>query len=117
MTVIFKSGSDIPIADTLSRLHPDDGEEKFSFEADIELAVHSSIAALLVSDQKMDDIRRETASNDVMLGLQRFINTGWSQLRRQCPPSMFSFWNHQDELSFCSGVILKGKRIIIPASL
>lgn len=117
MAVRFKPGREIPVADALSRLHPDDGDNRSELEDAIELAVHSLVTSLPVSDQKMAEIREATENDVTMTELRHHIAEGWPEIRRQCPKFLFPFWNHRDELSFCSGVILKGERIVIPETM
>lgn len=46
------------VADALSRLHPDDGDDRSELEDAIEMAVHSLVTSLPVSDQKMVEIKK-----------------------------------------------------------
>ena len=117
MSVHFRPGSEIPVADALSRLHPDDGEGRSELEDQIEYAVHAVVDSLPISDVKMELIRKATAEDVTLIELRRLIDDGFPEKRRNCPKDLFPFWNHRDELSYCDGVILKGERIIIPAAL
>jgi len=61
ITVIYKPGCEIPVADAISRLHPDDGEHRSELQDEIKVAVHAIVSTLLISDQKMAEVRKETA--------------------------------------------------------
>lgn len=43
MSVHFKPGREIPVADALSRLHPEDGQGRSELEDHIEYAVHAVV--------------------------------------------------------------------------
>jgi len=117
ITVIFKPGCEISVADAVSRLHPDDGELRSELQGDIEVAVHAIVSTLPISDQKMAKIRKETAVDVTMIELHRYIADGWPETRRQCPEILHQYWNHRDELSYFSDVIVKGERVVIPESM
>ena len=45
------------------------------------------------------------------------IMSGWPEKRSDCPAYLHAYWNYRDELPVADGLILKGKRIVIPESL
>ena len=69
--------------------------------------VHLVMANLPVSDQKMSDLRENTASNPDMQQLITVIKEGWPDHRTSFPPSVRPFWNYRDELSMMEGLVLK----------
>ena len=114
LTVHYQPGKKIPVADTLSRLHLNEVDETHeAFDAQ----VHLVMANLPVSDQKMSDLRANTASDPDMQQLITVIKEGWPDHRTSCPPSVRPFWNYRDELSVMEGLVFKGERIVIPVAL
>ena len=114
LTVHHKPGKEIPVADTLSRLHlneVDDLQEAFDAQ------VHLVMTNLPVSDQKMLDLQASTASEPDMQHLIAVIKEGWPDHRNSCPSSVKPFWNYGDELSVMQGLVFKGERIVIPMAL
>ena len=114
LTVHHKPRKEIPIADTLSRLHlneVDDTHEVFHAH------VHLVVTNLPVSDQKMSDLQASTASDPDMQQLIAVSKEGWPDHRNSCPPSVKPFWNYRDELSVMEGLVFKGERIVIPVAL
>jgi hypothetical protein len=49
--------------------------------------------------------------------LLNVICIGWPQTRRQTSVGIHEFWNYRDEMSEKDGVVMKGDRIVIPATL
>ena len=117
LTVKFKPGSDIPVADALSRLHPVGNETSSDLQDEIELHVHAIATSLPVSDQKMAAITTETQKDEAMVELKRLILHGWPKEKRQCKAIIEDYWNFRDELSVIGNVIVKGERTVIPKSL
>ncbi|KAL9988764.1 hypothetical protein ACROYT_G003247 [Oculina patagonica] len=114
LTVRHKPGKEIPVADTLSRLHlneVDDTHEAFDAQ------VHLVVTNLPVSDPKMSDLQASTASDPDMQQLISIIKDGWPDHRNSCPPSVKPFWNYRDELSVMEGLVFKEERIVIPVAL
>ena len=114
LTVHHKPGKEIPVADTLSRLHlneVDDLHEAFDAQ------VHLVMTNLPVSDKKLLGLQASTASDPDMQQLIAVIKRGWPDQRISCPPSVRPFWNYRDELSVMEGLLFKGERIIIPLAL
>ena len=114
LTVHQKPGKDIPVADTLSRLHlneVDDLHEAFDAQ------VHLVMTNLPVSDQKMLYLQASTASDPDMQQLIAVIKEGWPDHRNSCPSSVKPFWNYRDELSVMEGLVFKGERTVIPVAL
>ena len=117
LTVKFKPGSDIPVADALSRLHPDSDGNLSELQDEIELHVHAIAISLPVSDQKMAAIAAETQKDETMAELKRLILHGWPKEKRQCKAIVEDYWNFRDELSVVGNIIVKGERIVIPKAL
>ena len=69
------------------------------------------------SPTRIAQIKEETAKDETLLLLRSIITQGWSDTRSACPVHLHAFWNYGDELTVADGVILKGKRILIPKSL
>ena len=112
LTFHLKPGKEIPVAETLSRLHfneVDDIHE--AFDAQVHLVVTN------LPDQKMLDLQASTASDPNVQQLIAVIKEGWPDHRNSCPPSVKPFWNYRDELSVMEGLVFKGERIVIPVAL
>ena len=111
--VIYRPGKEVPVADALSRISPCDGDEI----KDIDVAVHLMDNQLHASPTCLSDIRRETARDSELNAVAEAVLNGWPTQRSDCPSSILPYWNYRDELGLQDGLLLKGSRIVIPATL
>lgn len=117
VSIVFKPGREIPVADALSRLHaPDDGIIT-PLQKEIDVYVHSVMHNLPVRDAKFAAIQKATADDTALNVLMATIVEGWPNSIKQCPQEAIEFWNFREELTVCSGVVMKGDRILIPESM
>ena len=119
INVIFKPGKDIPVTDCLTRnlatnLKPD---KQDNLSTRIDVAIHSLVTSLPISDPKLNEVRTCTANDESMQVLKHFVTTGWPNQRKDCPTIIPNHWNQRDELAYSNGLIFKGDRIVIPPAL
>jgi len=113
--VIYRPGSEIPVADALSRLHLPETDP--DTQHDSEFAVLSFFRSVPIRDNKIQQIIEQTRIDQNLQVLVKTIAEGWPDHRHECNTAMLKFWNYRDELTYMDGVILKGDRIIIPETL
>ena len=109
----YVPGKEIPLADALSRISPCPGD---TIEG-LNVSVHELQLHLNASPTRIDQIKEETAKDEVLPSLRAVITQGWPDTRSKCPPHLHAYWNYRDELTVADGIILKGTRILIPKSL
>ena len=113
LNVRHKPEKEVPVADTLSRLHlkdTDDTHEAFYAQ------VHTVMTNLPISDTKISELQARTRDDPALQQLIRIIQVGWPNQRSQCPKSVLPYWNYRDELTVIDGLVLKGERIVIPTA-
>mgnify|MGYP002804036120 FL=1 len=82
VTVKYKPGKEIPVADTLSRSGP--REEDSSDDLDLESYVESVMKDMSVSDDKL--MIHNATENDVELReLRQYVKQGWPETRKETP--------------------------------
>ena len=109
----YVPGKDIPLADALSRISLCPGDTTDG----LDVSVHELHLHLNASPTRINQIKRETAKDEVLLSLRAVITQGWPDTRSECPPHLHAYWNYRDELTVADGIILKGTRILVPKSL
>lgn len=114
VTVKYVKGSDVPIADALSRISPQPDPSSDQLP---QLDVHLVTKTLPASPTKIQQIREETAKDQTLSLLKDTIYEGWPDNRINCPNLLLEYWNFREELTIEDGIILKADRIIIPTSL
>ena len=75
------------------------------------------IVELLSPPSPTAQIREETAQDTQLAPLREAIMNGWPESRTECPSQLHGYWNYRDELTIEDGIILKGRRMIIPHKL
>ena len=118
-TLKYNPGKEMVVADTLSRAHlsTDGDESEKELQDELTHYVHSVVDHLPVSDDKLEQIRKEVENDPTMKELIKIIKVGWPENRKEVPEVVQEYWNYRDELSEVNGIILKGSRIIIPSRL
>lgn len=100
ITLIYKKGKHMYLADTLSR-SPDT----------------SAPQASVFSTARLEELRAHTAQDQVLQTLSTVIQHGWPDKERQLPLSIRPFFHYRDELAVEDGIVVKSHRTVIPHSL
>ena len=111
----FTRGKDMHVADALSRAYLDVIEDHDSEE--MELAVHTLIANLPVSDSRKAEFRSATESDVSLQHVKKLTNEGWPTNLNNVPESARPFWKVRDELHVTNGLIFAGERLVVPQAM
>ena len=109
ITVKYKPGIKIPVADALSRVclqRPthEPCQKEISFISNMQLPIEL---------QRIKDASLQDATLNL---LKETVYRGWPPLRKNCPQEFCEYWNFRCDL-VGDGLVLKGDRVIIPKSL
>ncbi|XP_033646576.1 uncharacterized protein LOC117305808 [Asterias rubens] len=109
ITLVYKKGKELFIADTLSRapLTTTDNDN-----LDLEV-----MTLLPVSDTRLAQLKAATARDATMQQLTDVISRGWPSHVNNAPPEARPYFPFREELTLECGNILKGQKAIIPKSL
>jgi len=127
--IVYKKGSQMYLADTLSRafLQSEEcssntpevlitdvaGDDLTSEEIEqIHMADY-----LPIPEPRLQEIREATKADDSLRTLQEAILRGWPESRHKVPSLAQPYFTVRDELSLQDGIIFRGARCIIPSSL
>ena len=105
----YTKGSKLFIADTLSRAHLD--------VPDAHVRVTKVNALKGESDERINEVREETAEDESMQKLLSIIRDGWPYNKNEVPSELKPSFDVRDTLSHQDSVVLKEERIVIPKSL
>ena len=108
-------GKHLYIADTLSRAHQRNSVEDIDSE-EIQLAVHSLLNDLLVTEGRLADIQQATNNDPQLQRLWKLIEQGWPLDINNVPQDLHGYWKVRDNLCIANDLILMGDRLVIPAS-
>ncbi|XP_064629293.1 uncharacterized protein K02A2.6-like [Lineus longissimus] len=106
--VVYKKGTEMHLADTLSRayLETTNGDEAFE-------AVHQ-IDYVPMSIERQETIRNATSEDPAMKTLANSIRNGWPETKDTVPYAVRDYYNFRDEMSVQDGYIFKGHRLVVP---
>ncbi|XP_052212047.1 uncharacterized protein K02A2.6-like [Dreissena polymorpha] len=110
----FVKGSDLVIADALSRAYPESKENETADRLDIRNVKNGAFDQF--PDARILEIRRSTEEDSSMQALQHLIITGWPK-KSDISAELGQYHPLKDTLSVQDGVIFKGEAIVIPKSL
>ena len=104
------------LADTVSRAHLSEAAEQIE-EEEMVVHIHMIYQSRSVSDERIEEIKRETDKDQYLQKIKNSIQTGSPLKRRQVPLQIRCYWSYREELSEINGPIYNGECIMIPTSL
>jgi hypothetical protein len=116
LKVHYTPGKYLVTADTLSRSNPTAATDSANVE-NVQLHVDMVINTMPMSDHRLEEIRRETASDPELMSVMQTILDGWPANRVNCKPETTEFWNVREQLSTADGIILNGTRVVVPRTM
>ncbi len=70
-----------------------------------------------LTEEELGDLQDAMKAATQLQGLYKAIRHGWPQEKKACPSNISPFWDFKEELTVCSGLIVKGQALLIPKSL
>ena len=111
VTIKYRPGKQVLVADALSRLSP---EEKIPIP-DLNVEIHDVCPQF--SSECLQRIRAETAKDPELSALKEVVYNGWPTTVRELPSLIRPYWTFREELSIEDSLIFKGHRIVVPQAL
>ena len=119
--VIYRKGTDIPVADALSHVTPMDPQDNIQLPI---IAVNMITTQILISvesqgsfSNKLDRLRKSTVQDEQLTRLRNYIKTGFPCDKKNLLTDLDEFWPHKEMLSVKSRLITCGNRIIVPKEM
>ena len=114
--LVYKPGTQVIIADTLSRAYIPNCSEAIKFTRELATVTEEIECDLrVIASEKTIALLKEAARNDdVYKLLRKQILLGWPECRDSVPNDIRDYWTFNDELAVCNDFIFKGDRIVIP---
>ena len=104
----FVKGKDL-IADALSRSQTT-SQNRSTFEHGIE-------TTRVVHEDQSAEIAEATADDTELQSVVHHISKGWTNIKRNVPVAILSYWSIKDELSVSGRIVYKNDRIVVPVAL
>ncbi|XP_063077523.1 uncharacterized protein K02A2.6-like [Engraulis encrasicolus] len=118
-TIEHVPGKKLVTADALSRAPiqaPPTPEDK-QLEEDVCVSINTIMEHLPASEQRLVQIRAAQDADDVCKRLKCMVQTGWPRNKKALPPQLQLYWQYQQDLLVADGLLMKGERLVIPATL
>lgn len=116
LEVCYKRGTEMYIADTLSRAAL---PESSSDELDDDVIVHVNmlIKNLPVSSERLQWLKTATSADDSMQILKTYCKKGWPACKKQVNKLVQEYWNFRSEIHTEAELLFRGNSIIIPKKI
>lgn len=108
ISLIYKTGSQLVVSDSLSRAPLPETENDYTC---------NNLMDTPFKPSRLDEIKASTVLDPTLNQLKLVILQGWPDLREEVPPSTLPYFPYRDELTVQDGIILRGDRVVIPTSL
>ena len=125
--LVFKPGSEVIVADALSRAYPvscnADQSQIFNEELAMlsdtvrDLQNNESLQYIVASESLKQKLEHASQNDYIIKALSQYIVTGWPDSAADLPAELRDFYNFRDELVIENGVLFKGLRMYVPLSL
>ena len=103
VTIVYKRGPEVYLADTLSREFLPTTEN-----AQGEFVRVNAVILLPMTDERLEKMRNSTRDDEVLQQLKEVIQTGWPEEKQQLPAVLTPCF--RDEMSVYDGLVFKGER-------
>ena len=110
-------GKELVIADMLSRAPtntPTGADHVLHQEANI--FINTMIQRLPATDEQLEEIKRQQEEDVVCNQIKRYCREGWPA-KQEVAGAVQPYYSVSAEISIANGLLLRGNRIIIPASM
>ena len=112
--VVYKKGTQMFLADTLSRAFLPE-INACDFNTKLEEVDHQ--AFLPVSTHRWQQIKHASADDPVLQQLWTTIREGWPESRSDLPEPLYPYFDFRDLLTVQNDLAFKGQCLVVPASL
>ena len=108
--VRYQKGSEMHIADLLSRAHLKEAEEETFKQI-------NATKYLPIGEARQKKLREATSEDGSLRTLSEIITKGWPERKQEIPEDIRIYFNQRDELTIENGLIFRGDRVVIPRSM
>ena len=113
--VKYQKGENMVMSDPLSRAHLDEPCSQTEYCSEVEEIV--LVDDLPISHARLNDFRKVTACDADLQILMSIVLEGWPSTQAEVPQEIRPYFSFKEEITVQNGLLFKGDRIIVPASL
>lgn len=118
LNVKYTPGKDMHMADALSRAYLQDARSPAEEELaeDLDVAVHTVLFRIPMSNAGVKEIRSATASDPELTQIRKFLTEGMPTNSNGLPTQLKAYRQILPELYETGGIVFKDRRMVIPTS-
>lgn len=127
VTLQFKPGKEVVIADMLSRAALAEGDNTspdiydiYTMDMDFSFSDLEQVDSndyIPIADERLDQIRAASSEDGSIQWIIRAIVEGWPNSPDEVPDPVRAFWNTRADLSTRDGIVYRNDRILVPAGM
>lgn len=113
ISVKYKPGKYLYIADTLSRAFLNNEETPYS---NIDYAVHAFMNYLPMSNERKNQIKQETQNDEQLQTIIQFTQKGWPK-KQKIPKNVKHYYKLKNDIYICDDILFLENKLIVPEAL
>lgn len=114
VTIVYKSGKELYLADALSRVSIDNKESVMKEEIEAQVALVTK--SLNITKKQFQRFQNETQKNQVLQNVIKLVGTDWSERKSDVPDSTKPYFMFK-QLYEANRLLFKNNCLIVPTSL
>ncbi|GFS20133.1 retrovirus-related Pol polyprotein from transposon 297-like Protein [Elysia marginata] len=117
LQVKYTPGSQMYIADTLSRAYISDQNKEANKNEETVLRIMSATVCLPATKERLKEIQQESQTDEALKKIRHYIENGWPSHKGTTEPQVQPFWNLRHYLHVENGIVFYENRMVIPESM
>jgi hypothetical protein len=110
LTIVYKKGSEMLLADTLSRHHLDNStDEARSVDSDLDQVDSLEEINEILNCETTTIFQDHTTKDQDLQQVKSFIQSGWPESSKDLSPTITPYFHLRDELTTQEGLVFRGK--------
>ena len=114
-TLVFKPGSQMVLADALSRAYPPQQDPATTFNEEIASAEQVNELKLIAAPRTIQLLMTAAKDDEQYQLLLQQVQKGWPTDSRKVPPALKVYITFADELTVSGDLVFKGSCVVVPA--
>ena len=115
--VVYKRGTEMYLADTLSRAASGKPEQQTDHREAVfytELEEINALQELAISEKSFVSLKQAMQEDATMNSLMKIILQGWPEEKKLLTLQCQDYFPYREELAINNGLVFKGHRVIVP---
>ena len=111
INITYVPGKYVYVADTLSRASLNEKSADSELNDDMEVVMHSLVTNLPLTEEKLTQMKSETAQDETLQELLKVVKSGWPSHRSKVPSLITHYWHLRGEVHEVEGLLLLDEKL------